>query len=116
MKDNYTNSTYKNIQSQFEDDPERRIRETTLDRVEEETPFSKLRLEALEAAKKMPIDEEGNLQSPIEDYIYSQPSDRGKSNWLQIGPTSIPDGQSFSSYDLGNLSINVTGRITSIIV
>jgi hypothetical protein len=122
MKYNYTNSLRKNIDnnnipSQVEDDPERRIRETTLDRVEEETPFSKLRLEALNAAKKMPIDEEGTLQSPIEDYKYSQPSDRGKSNWLQIGPTSIPDGQSFSSYNSNdNISTNVTGRITSIVV
>ena len=116
-----SNSFDKNIIEPGEiddDDPERRIRETTLDIVEEELPLSKLRLKALDDAKKMPIDDEGSLQSTTEDYIYSQPTEQGKSNWLQIGPTSIPDGQSISTYYYwpGNLSTNVTGRITSIVI
>lgn len=60
------------------DDPERRIIETTVDMVEEELPLSKLRLRALEHAKKMPIDEEGSIQSLVDDYIYSQLSDQKK--------------------------------------
>ena len=100
------------------DDPERRIRETTVDIIEEDLPLSQLRLISLDAAKKMPIDEDDSLQTHIEDYKYSQPSDNRKSNWLQIGPTAIPDGQSVSTfyYRPVNLPTLVTGRITSIVV
>ena len=121
MKDYYESSAPhydvdSNVASTVNDNPERRIRETTLDMLEEELPLSKLRLKALADAKNLPIDDEGTAQSPIEDYKYSQPGDPGKSNWLQLGPTAIPDGQTLSSYYGGNIPGLVTGRITSIVI
>ena len=35
----------------------------------------------------------------------------GISNWVQLGPTTIPNGQTYS-----NARVNVTGRVTSIVV
>jgi photosystem II stability/assembly factor-like uncharacterized protein len=35
----------------------------------------------------------------------------GKSNWVQLGPTTIPNGQTYS-----NARVKVTGRVTAIIV
>jgi photosystem II stability/assembly factor-like uncharacterized protein len=41
----------------------------------------------------------------------------GGSNWIQMGPTAIPDGQTISTYyDKPNIPALVTGRITAIVI
>ena len=118
------NKTKKKSESELEtfkeiliDDPLKRFKETTQDLGEMNLPVSKLRLKALEHAKKMPISEDGIFQSDTEYYYYSQPAISGKSNWLQIGPTAIPEGQSISTYYSDtNIPAIVTGRITSIVI
>src|SRR3954467_10015441 len=80
------------------DDPTRRMIETEQDLRIQDLPIGKLRLDALKHVKEMPISDDGSLPSPTKDYIYSQASTSGKSNWLQMGPTAIPDGQTASTY------------------
>jgi len=93
------------------------LKETTKDLDEGNLPISKLRLKALEHAKEMPIADEGSPPIHTEYYYYSQPSISRKSNWLQIGPTAIPDGQTISGYySDANIPAIVTGRITSIVI
>jgi hypothetical protein len=117
----YTRKT-KNIKSDISetlilDDPLRRQVETTRDQGEKDISTSKLRLRALEHARKMPVLYDSFFSPPGEDYKYSQIAVPGKSNWLQIGPTAVPDGQTASSYyDWANLPALVTGRITSIVI
>jgi hypothetical protein len=100
-----------------EDDPFRRMIETERDLRARDLPIGKLRLDVLKHAREMPISDDGSLPSPTEDYIYSQASTSGKSNWLQIGPTAIPDGQTISSYYWpSNIPALISGRITSIVI
>jgi hypothetical protein len=100
-----------------QDDPFRRRIETRRDLRARDLPIGKLRLEALRHAREMPISDDGSLPSPTEDYIYSQPSTSGKSNWLQLGPTAIPNGQTISTYYWDqNIPALISGRITSIVI
>jgi photosystem II stability/assembly factor-like uncharacterized protein len=100
----------------LEDDPERRAIETIADQQSSTEKISQLRLKALEEALRMPVLDEGSR--PKKSYIYSQLPVSEKSNWLQLGPTAVPDGQTLSTYYYWpvNISALVTGRITSIIV
>ena len=91
--------------------------ETERDLRAQDLPIGKLRLDALKHAREMPISDDGSLPSPTEDYIYSQPSISGKSNWLQLGPTAIPNGQTISTYYWAqNIPALISGRITSIVI
>jgi photosystem II stability/assembly factor-like uncharacterized protein len=105
------------------DDPFLRHTATTLDLNlrKQGLPIRKLRLDALEYARHMPISDDGSSTPPTEDYIYSQPALPGKSNWLQVGPTCIPYAQAESSYYYypglsKNPPILNNGRVTCIVV
>ena len=99
------------------DDPFLRHIASTLDLGEQELTISKLKLRALEHARQMPISDDGSLPSPTEDYIYSQQAIRGKTNWLQVGPTCIRDITSLSSYYWpAYIPTSGSGRITSIVI
>jgi hypothetical protein len=99
------------------DDPTRRMIETERDLRIQDLSIGKLRLDALKLAKEMPISDDGSLPSTTEEYIYSQASTSRKSNWLQLGPTAIPDGQTISTYYWdSNIPALITGRITSILI
>jgi hypothetical protein len=91
--------------------------ETERDLRGKDLPIGKLRLDALAHAREMPISDDGLLPSPTQDYIYSQASISGKSNWLQLGPTAIPNGQTISTYYWPqNIPALISGRITSIVI
>ena len=74
-----------------DDDPERRSIETVFDQGGSIETISQQRLKSLEEALRMPVLYEESR--PKEDYYYAQKAVSGKSNWLQVGPTAIPDGQ-----------------------
>ena len=78
--------------------------------------ISQYRLKSLEEALKMPVLYEESC--PKEDYRYAQKAVSGKNNWLQIGPTAIPDGQTTATYyyDDANIPALINGRVTSIVV
>jgi photosystem II stability/assembly factor-like uncharacterized protein len=62
--------------------------------------FAELRLEALAAAQAMVPTEETALT----------PATLGASNWVELGPTAIPNGQTY-----GGARVIVTGRVTEIV-
>jgi hypothetical protein len=102
-----------------DDDPFRRIIETTSDIDNTNQLISLFRLKALEHARKMPTSYD-NVSSILnkkeEQYIYSQKAVPRKSNWLQIGPTAIANGQTASTYyNYANMPALIAGRITSIV-
>jgi len=101
-----------------DDDPLRRRIETTSDIAKTNQRISLLRLKALNQAKKMPTSYD-NISPTFpqeEQYIYSQKAVHGKSNWLQIGPTVITDGQTLSTYyRYANIPTLIAGRVTSIV-
>lgn len=65
--------------------------------------LNELRKAALEQSRTMRSSDRGRAAG-----ITPSP---GISNWVQLGPTTIPNGQTYS-----NARVNVTGRVTSIIV
>ncbi len=85
------------------DDPLQRHEELNADRKlgSEGKPLTDLRLAALEHARKMPTTADIESVAPL----------AGASNWVQLGPTVIPKGQTYTS-----ATVQVTGRITSIVV
>src|SRR5438552_9249808 len=85
------------------DDPLQRHQELSRDRRigSEDQDLGKLRLAALEYLRQMP-------QADADETIAPVP---GTSNWVQMGPTAIPKGQTYSPS-----RVLVTGRITSIVV
>ncbi len=95
----------------------RRLIESTRDIDKTSEKISLLRLKALEHARKMPTsDENSSTLSKEEKYFYAQRAVHGKSNWLQLGPTAIPNGQTASTYYQNfNIPALIAGRVTSII-
>jgi len=85
------------------DNPLQRHRELNADLNlgSEGMPLADLRLAALEQARKMPTTADVESVAPL----------AGASNWVQLGPTVIPKGQTYSQ-----ARVQVTGRITSIVV
>jgi photosystem II stability/assembly factor-like uncharacterized protein len=85
------------------DDPLQRHEELNADHKlgSEGKPIADLRLAALEHAREMPATAD----------IESVASLAGASNWVQLGPTVIPKGQTYTQ-----AKVQVTGRITSIVV
>src|SRR6188472_902565 len=73
---------------------------------------SKLRLKALEEARDMPVSDDGTKDLQPSEYVFSQPAVKNGSNWVQIGPTAIPYGQTRSYKS----QVLVTGRITAIVL
>jgi len=100
-----------------DDDPFRRNIETTSDIDNANQRISLFRLKALEHARNMPVSDNVSPTFPQEEqYIYSQKAVSGKSNWLQIGPTAIANGQTESTYyDYVNIPALIAGRVTSIV-
>jgi hypothetical protein len=98
-----------------EDDPSRRLGQLAKEQnlsgceeltrrlaVAEEVPaasLAELRLQALSAAQAMAPLEETNLT----------PATLGASNWVELGPTAIPNGQTF-----GGARVIATGRVSDI--
>jgi hypothetical protein len=95
------------------DNPMLRHDELKLDRAfgSEDKKLAKLRLDAIEHASKMPKeDETGEAETEGGDGLTFQPVP-GISNWVQMGPTAIPNGQTY-----GGARVMVTGRVTAIVV
>ena len=90
----------------FEDLPGRRHRELIQDRRfgSEGQNLAKLRLGAIQQKQVMAAIAAAMPIAPA-------PVTPGASNWLQLGPTAIPNGQTY-----GGARVLVTGRITGIIV
>lgn len=101
-----------------DDNPFLRHQATTLDLSADGKPISRLRLVALNHARKMPVSDDGTSIPQTAEYIYSQPASPGASNWIQLGPTAVPGGQTLSTYypPFENIPALVTGRVTSIVV
>jgi photosystem II stability/assembly factor-like uncharacterized protein len=100
------------------DDPYLRHQETAMDLAAEGKPISKLRLAALKQARQMHVSDDGTPGPQTAEHIFSQPTISEKSNWVQMGPTAIPDGQTIATY-YGKPNIPaamVTGRITAIVI
>ncbi len=93
------------------DDPYLRHQETMMDLAAKGKPIGKLRLAALKQARQMPVSDDGTPGPVTAEHIFSQPAIPEKSNWVQMGPTAIPHGQSVS-----NLPVLVTGRITAVVI
>jgi photosystem II stability/assembly factor-like uncharacterized protein len=114
---NNSRSNNKNIggklsKRDYFDNPYARHDAAIIDLAADGKPISKLRLTALEQARQMPVSDNGSIgpQTPV--YIFSQlPVPKG-SNWVQMGPTAIPHGQTHSSKS----NALVTGRVTAIVV
>jgi hypothetical protein len=87
------------------DDPLQRQESTSVDLLSKENSLSKLRFKAIE--KSHELDEKSHGLDESED----GPPISGLSNWVQIGPTIIPSGQTHS-----NSSVLATGRVTAIVV
>jgi hypothetical protein len=59
----------------------------------------------------------GTIASQTPEYVYSQQAIPGASNWVQLGPTAVPGGQTLSTYyNIPNIPALVTGRVISIVV
>lgn len=86
------------------DNPQERYEELSADRRQESEvdQLSHLRLAALEQQAQM----------PGSGGMFTMPAIPGTSNWVQLGPTAIPNGQSLG----GAARILVTGRLTDIAV
>ena len=65
-----------------------------------ESALAELRLRALAAARSM---------SPVRETSLT-PATLGASNWIELGPTAIPNGQTY-----GGSRVIVTGRVTEIV-
>src|SRR6266699_4710384 len=89
------------------DDPLQRREELNADRKlgSEGKPLTDLRLAALEHARKMPTTADSEAVASL----------AGASNWVQLGPTVIPKGQTYDTHT-PPATVQVTGRITSIVV
>src|SRR5947207_5494564 len=89
------------------DDPLQRHEELNADRKlgSEGKPLADLRLAALEHARKMLTTADSESVVPL----------AGASNWVQLGPTVIPKGQTYDTHT-PPATVQVTGRITSIVV
>ncbi len=97
------------------DNPFLRHKKLKLDREigSEGKKLAKSRLAALEQARNMPTSEEGG-EAPAAKKKGSRltaPVIPGTSNWVQMGPTAIPSGQTY-----GEDRVMVTGRVTAIVV
>ena len=96
------------------DDPLSRQEATVFDLYsnnQESKPVSKLRDKALKHVRKMPaLKVDGSFISNCEDNSYIAPIS-GASNWVQLGPTAVPRGQTYSQS-----KVLITGRVTAIVV
>jgi photosystem II stability/assembly factor-like uncharacterized protein len=112
----------KNIKSPIEpsvDNPFLRYEAAIIDKIGEGKQISNLRLAALKQAREMPVSDDSGVPVPsLPGYIFSQPAIPGASNWIQVGPTAIPHGQTISTYYplKYNIPALVAGRLTSIVV
>ncbi|HEX8000642.1 MAG TPA: hypothetical protein VF528_19840 [Pyrinomonadaceae bacterium] len=79
----------------------------------EVSSMAKLRLAALATSRQMPEADPGApiLIAPALTGIEMVAPVAGVSNWVQMGPTAIPKGQTYSA-----ARVLVTGRVTSIVV
>jgi photosystem II stability/assembly factor-like uncharacterized protein len=88
----------------LEDNPRRRFLEVIEDRHfgtdDSEVSLAELRRRALAAARTLSPGNETNLT----------PATPGGSNWIELGPTGIPKGQTY-----GGARVIVTGRVTEIV-
>jgi photosystem II stability/assembly factor-like uncharacterized protein len=108
----------KKIKKRLEDNPLLRHRSTMSDLFpkDKKIPLGKLRVNALERTGKM------LPKTPLVEHKFSAPPTSGASNWVQIGPTAVPGGQTLSTYYYPNFTRErpttaiVTGRVTAIIV
>src|SRR6266850_2577270 len=85
------------------DDPSRRFRELFADRQFGSRPTEKLadrRLAAIDESRRIAPLHETNLT----------PATPGGSNWVELGPTAVPNGQTY-----GGSRVLVSGRITEIV-
>jgi photosystem II stability/assembly factor-like uncharacterized protein len=79
-------------------------------------PLGELRVDALKHTSMM------LPKVPFFEHKISGPPVSGASNWVQLGPTAIPDGQTLSTYYYPQFSrqrpstATLTGRVTAIIV
>ncbi|MBD0373928.1 MAG: hypothetical protein ICV60_24170, partial [Pyrinomonadaceae bacterium] len=75
--------------------------------------MAKLRLAALESSREMPEADPGApiLMAPALTGVEMVAAVVGVSNWVQMGPTAIPKGQTYSP-----ARVLVTGRVTSLVV
>ena len=112
-------STKSPIESSF-DNPFLRYEAAIIDKAKEGKQISKLRLAALKQAREMPVSDDSGVPVPsLPGYIFSQPAIPGASNWVQVGPTAIPHGQTLSTYYRPvkyNIPALIAGRLTSIVV
>jgi photosystem II stability/assembly factor-like uncharacterized protein len=77
------------------------------------TQMARLRLTALNHSRGMPHIDDGApvmMAAPMGDVEMVAPVS-GVSNWVQLGPTAIPNGQTY-----GGVRVLVTGRVTSIVI
>jgi len=95
------------------DNPSLRHRGTTVDMYvgidQKNIKLSSFRVTALEHANQMPNSDNAGFGVTTEDKV-SVPPIPGASNWVQVGPTAIPYGQSNSAE-----RVLVTGRVTAIV-
>ncbi|HEX8709824.1 MAG TPA: hypothetical protein VF723_16400 [Pyrinomonadaceae bacterium] len=84
-----------------------------MDGGEDMVQMAQLRLSALEESRAMPQVEDGApiLMSAADGGPEMVAPVSGVSNWVQLGPTAIPKGQTY-----GGPRVLVTGRVTSIVV
>ena len=75
---------------------------------------------ALKHAREMPVSDDSGVITPsLPRYIFSQPAIPRASNWIQVGPTAIPRGQTISTYYRPlkyNIPALIAGRLTSIVL
>jgi photosystem II stability/assembly factor-like uncharacterized protein len=108
----------KKIKRRLEDNPLLRHQSTMSDLFpkDKNIPLGKLRVNGLEHSGKM------LPKAPLAEHKFSAPPTSGSSNWVQIGPTAIPGGQTLSTYYYPDFSRQrpttaiVTGRVTAIVV
>ena len=89
------------------DDPARRFRELFQDRQfgsKKTEKFAHLRLAAIEASRTLLPFNETN----------TTPATLGNSNWIELGPTAVPNGQTIAS-TYGGTRVLVSGRVTEIV-
>ncbi|HEV2803562.1 MAG TPA: hypothetical protein VGW57_01400 [Chthoniobacterales bacterium] len=79
---------------------------------------AQLRLEALRQSETMPAIEADIVVAPRRAHAAAAPGAAemvapvtGTSNWVQLGPTAIPNGQTY-----GGTRVLVTGRVTSVVI
>jgi photosystem II stability/assembly factor-like uncharacterized protein len=96
-------------------DPVLRHKATTVDIFSgsDDQPLSQLRLDALKDAAEMQTSDSqvSATAAPLLESRITVPPLSGGNNWVQLGPTSIPFGQTTS-----RSRVLVTGRVTTIVV